>query len=214
MEDALLRDDAADQEGDQQDDGHGLPGHAVELIDGRGQPELARAHQHAQRRHADGAEHVGEQHEVVAEREAGLADAGEEADDGVLVLRLGRCRAIDAVHLLEQAAVVRREPEDDRLAPGRGSLAGEALEQPGAERVELAHAGHVDRHILGFGGFAGNAIDQSFKLSGVRCGPGSEGEQLETLSLQLAFQQDFAHGNAPSRPCPRSSPSDAQTGAD
>ena len=32
MEDALLGDDAADQKGDQQDDGHRLPGDAVELV--------------------------------------------------------------------------------------------------------------------------------------------------------------------------------------
>ena len=32
MEEALLRDDAADQEGYKQDDGHGLPAHPVELV--------------------------------------------------------------------------------------------------------------------------------------------------------------------------------------
>ena len=43
VEDALLRDDGADQEGDQQDDRHRLPADAVELIDGRGEAEIARA---------------------------------------------------------------------------------------------------------------------------------------------------------------------------
>ena len=35
MKDALLGDDAADQEGDEQDDRHGLPADAVELMHGR-----------------------------------------------------------------------------------------------------------------------------------------------------------------------------------
>ena len=109
---------------------------------------------------------------------------------------------------------MRGQPENDGLAPRRSSLAGEALEQPGAERVELAHAGHVDRDILGLGGFAGDAVDQGLELAGMRRGPGAEGEQLETLSLQLAFQQDFAHGNAPSRPCRKAEPEGAQKGAD
>ena len=48
MEEALLGDDAADQEGDEQNDRHRLPADAVELMDGRGEAELARARDHAE----------------------------------------------------------------------------------------------------------------------------------------------------------------------
>ncbi len=40
MEEALLRDDAADQEGDQQDDRHRLPADAVEVMHRRGERRL------------------------------------------------------------------------------------------------------------------------------------------------------------------------------
>ena len=42
MEDALLGDDAADQEGDQHDDRHRAPAHLLEMMHGRGQAEAAR----------------------------------------------------------------------------------------------------------------------------------------------------------------------------
>ena len=51
MEDALLRDDGADQEGDQHDDGNRLPSDPVELIDQRGQPQRFRPAQHADHGH-------------------------------------------------------------------------------------------------------------------------------------------------------------------
>ena len=84
MKDALLGDDAADQEGDQENDGNGLPGHAVELIDGRGEPVLARAGDDAERGETDSAQHVGEQHQIAAEPGGGPADGGQRADDPVL----------------------------------------------------------------------------------------------------------------------------------
>ena len=39
MEDALLRDDAADQKRDQHHDRHRAPAHLLEMMDGRGQAE-------------------------------------------------------------------------------------------------------------------------------------------------------------------------------
>ena len=48
MEQALLRDDAADQERDEQDDRHRAPGDIVELMHQRGETEAARMRQHAQ----------------------------------------------------------------------------------------------------------------------------------------------------------------------
>ena len=48
MEYALLRDDAADQKGDQQDDRHRAPADIVELVHHRGQAERMRRADHAQ----------------------------------------------------------------------------------------------------------------------------------------------------------------------
>ena len=49
VEDALLRDDAAEQERDQQDDRHRLQADAVEVMHHRGEAEARRAHHDAQR---------------------------------------------------------------------------------------------------------------------------------------------------------------------
>ena len=105
-------------------------------------------HEHASRGDADRAEHVGEQHQIAAEPGAGLGRRRRARRR--FCSRCGRTRglAIDAMHLLEQAAVVLGQPDDHRLASGRRPGAGQALQQPGAERVELADARHVDRYAL------------------------------------------------------------------
>ena len=58
MEDALLGDDAADQEGDQQDDRHRPPADAVELMHQRGQAEAGGRVSDAQHGDDDRAEHA------------------------------------------------------------------------------------------------------------------------------------------------------------
>ena len=124
--------------------GNGLPGDAVELVDRRGEPVVARADDHAQRGDADRAQHVGKQHQVAADTGGARPMAASAPTIRFSCGRRLHGLAIDAVHLLEQAAIVLRQPDDHRLAAGRTPGAGEALQQPGAERVELAHPGHVD----------------------------------------------------------------------
>jgi hypothetical protein len=46
-----LRDDAADQERDQEDDADRLPADAIEVMDDRGNPEIARPDDGAGKRH-------------------------------------------------------------------------------------------------------------------------------------------------------------------
>jgi hypothetical protein len=50
-------------------------------------------------------------------------------------------------------------------------LAHEALEEPGAEGVELAHALHVDRDVLGFACLADDGVHELFELARMRRGP-------------------------------------------
>ena len=138
--------------------------------------------------------------QVAAEAGAGLADGGQRADNSVL---LGRrlCRlAVDAVHLLEQAAIVLRHADDHRLAAGRAPGAGEPLQQPGAERVELAHPRHVDRDALRLRRVAGRAVDQRLQLAGIRRGPRAGRRELQPLAVQLTFEQDSTIGMAPPAP--------------
>jgi hypothetical protein len=193
VKDALLRDDGADQEGDEQDDGHCLPGDAVELMYGRGETVVARAHDHTHERRADGAEHLGEDHEVAAEVGAGAADGGKEGDDRVPGLRLRGRLAVDAVHLLKETAVMLGKSDNHRLASRRRPLPGQALQQPGAERVELAYARHVDRHVLGLGRLAAHAVDERFELARVVRGPRPPRGKLEPFPDQFVCQQSLTH---------------------
>ena len=90
MENALLRDDGADQEGDQHDDRYRLPADAVELVGQRRQPQRSRPAQHAQDGDAQRAQHLQECGYVFARTDRGAADVAELRDDGIA--RRGRRR--------------------------------------------------------------------------------------------------------------------------
>ena len=75
------------------------------------------------------------------------------------------------MHLRKQVAVVRGHPDDFRFCSGGRPGSRQALQQPRAERIEFAHAPHVDRDVLGRGGLARGAVNERFKLAGMRRRP-------------------------------------------
>jgi hypothetical protein len=95
---------------------------------------------------------------------------------------------------LEEDAIVLRQADDRGLAPLRLPFARQPLEQPRAERVDGADAGHVDRSGAGLRGFAGDAIDERLQFAGIGGNPGASCRDLKTIALKSTGQQDFAHG--------------------
>ena len=91
MEDALLRDDRADQEGDQQDDADRLPADAIEVMHDGGEAKRARSYDRAAGRLAQGAAHADELNEVVGRRDAAAAERFESAKDRVPFSRGAAC---------------------------------------------------------------------------------------------------------------------------
>jgi hypothetical protein len=134
------------------------------------------------------AEHVGEDDQVAAEIGDTTTYRREPGDDRIFALRLRRRLAIDAVHLRKQATVMLRQADDDSLPARRRPLPRQALQKPSAEGIELAHAGHVDGHVLGCGRFARHAIDLRFELAGMRGGPRAAGGKLEPFPIQFVRQ--------------------------
>ena len=67
MEEALLGDDAADEEGDEEDDRHRLQGHAVELMHGGGQSESHGLAQNCHKRQPQGTGHVHQRDQVACD---------------------------------------------------------------------------------------------------------------------------------------------------
>jgi hypothetical protein len=146
VKDALLRDDAADQEGDQHDDRHRAPADLFEVVHGRGQPKAARADQHP----AAGGQHRAEH---VDQADQGGADAGHAAAD--LVQHPGdrhrtgvECGArLHPAHFIDQAGIIGRKPGDLRLHPALGQAAAKPLDQPGTEGVEPGDLRNIDEDI-------------------------------------------------------------------
>ena len=188
VEDALLRNDGADQKGDEQDDGDGLPADAIELIDRRGEAKVARAGEHANRGNADGAEHIGEGAEVAPEARQPAPQSGESRDDGVGLRRRSDRLEVHPAHLLEQGPVVLRHADHGGGSSGAPPLPREPLQQPGAECVEFAHPAHIDGNRLGPADVGGDTVDQGFELRRMRRGPGAAGGKLEPAVFKLGCQ--------------------------
>ena len=195
MEDALLRDDRADQEGDQNDDRHGLQADAVELIDERGEPQAPRRRQGARQRGGERADHRGVANRVRPRRDDPPPHRLELRPDPVGLIARRRGAAIGLAHLVEQAAELVGQSEHRRLA--LIPLAPhQPLEQPGAESVERADAAHVDLDAPRPGGrrFA----DQGGEVAGIVGGPRPGADDPQTVGAGIEGDKAFrVHGAAP-----------------
>ncbi len=148
VEDALLGDDAADQEGDQEDDADRLPAHAVEMVDRGGQAEPARVDGEPARHRSERAEHREEGGRVCRQRGQAAADPGGEGGQAGRLQALPRFRPVQRADFLHQPLEALRHPGEARLAARGRRPPAHALEDPGAERVEGRDRREVDRDPL------------------------------------------------------------------
>src|SRR5215211_3392429 len=192
MKDALLRDDGADQEGNQQNDRHRLPTDAVEMMYRGSQPERVWPSRHPAERDRHGAQHAHKNEQVLAD----LVDRPPDRLQGIaqLVFRPQGRGGLDigVLHLLDQPAVMLRQTNDARLLPPRRALADQPLQQPGAVGIELAHVTHVDGDAAHARLLLGDRVDQRLQVAGIVGGPSAGGSDVELLAVDLAAQQWFA----------------------
>ena len=189
VEDALLRDDGADQESDEQDDRHRLPADAVELIDGGGEAEIARARDDARGGDADGAEHIGEGAEIAAEARHAPAQGGKSRDDGVGPRGRSDRLEVHPAHLFQQGPVMLGHADHRGLPADAAPLPRQPLEQPGAVGVEFAHPAHVDGNSLRLGRVLRGTIDERFEFRRMWRGPRAAGGKLKPAVFELGCQQ-------------------------
>ena len=193
VEDALLRDDAADQERDQQDDRHRAPADIVELVHHRGEAEPARMSSDARQRGHDRAQHADEGGKRLPDGRDAAPDRGNHVHQRTAAAMRQRLFRLDAVNLLHQRAIVVLEPGHLGGAAARGEVAGQPLQQPGAEGVELIDRGHVDIDALHGAAAPGRGVDLGFEGAGVLGDPRAGAGKLELLAFGGAFQQCNAH---------------------
>ena len=170
MEDALLRDDAADQKRNQHDDRHRAPAHLFEVVHGRGQAEIAGVHQDPRAGRENRAEHVDQTDKGIADAGHTAADLGQHAGDRQL-RRLDEGRGLHPPHLIDQACVIGRQPGDPCLDRSLRETAAQPLDQPGPERVEFRNPRDID-HDVGAGASELLGVgDDLFKQRRERRGP-------------------------------------------
>ena len=182
MENALLRDDGADQEGDQHDDRDRLPADAVELIGQRRQPQRSRPAQHAQNGDAQRAQHLEKCGYVFARADGAAADIAELRHDGIA--RRGRRRrpSVDLTNLLDQAGIIVGDADDFGTVTSRSRAPRHSFQQPGAERVEFAYPGHIDLDDAGLVELRRNVVGKPFKRGGIRRRPGPARTQFKRIA--------------------------------
>ena len=182
MEDALLGEDGADQNGNQQNDRHGLPSHALEMVDHRGEAEGPRAQRHPLKRDHQRPDHLRQQDKVVADRRHGPADAFQARDDGVRLRRLGRQFVGPGMDLFEQAAVVVAQADQSGLASLAGPGAHRAFQKPGAEGIEPVDPRHVDGDAAHGRIGAGGGVDLRLERARVLGRPRSGRGKIEAIA--------------------------------
>jgi hypothetical protein len=119
----------------------------------------------------------------------------------------GRRRlAVDALDLLDEAAVAVGQADDRGLEAGRARGAHQALDQPGAERVEPLDPHQVDRDARRLGSPPRGGDHQGLELVRVLDRPGAGGRELEALARQrrvehgLGGRGDMTRQNAQTFP--------------
>ena len=185
MENALLRDDGADQERAQKDDWHRAPADALEMMHNGAQAQPCRTRECVQNHHRQRAEEMGEQYERPDDFGDSAAEAIERDQDAVGRLGVVRRALVDKLHLVDQAAIVVRRIDDAHGRAPRCERALEALDQPGAERVQPFEFCEIDVNAARVLVAAGGGIDDSLKLCGALSRPRAGSDERHALAPSL-----------------------------
>jgi hypothetical protein len=149
LEDALLGDDAADQQRDQRDDRHRLEAGAVEMEDDRGEAEPRRIADRGDEAADDAAEDAERLDDVaggVRHRPAERLEEGDQRQRPRRRLRRGSRGMLDGG---EQPRRVVREADHLHRDAAGGEPGGDAGDQPGAGGVDVTDLRQVEDHRAG-----------------------------------------------------------------
>jgi hypothetical protein len=182
MKNALLRDNGADQKGDQDDDRYRLPADAVELVGQRRQPQRSRPAHHAEDGDAQRPQHLQERRYIFARPDGAAADIAQFRHDGIARRGRGRRAPVDLAHLLDQAAIILRDADDIGAVTGGNRPPRHLFQQPGAERVEFAYSGHIDLDDAGPIELRRNFVGEPLERGGIRRRPGPARAQFERVA--------------------------------
>ena len=183
MEEALLRDDAADEEGNQDDDRRGLPADPVELVDRRSEAEMLGMPDDPERGRADGAKHVHEW-EYAARRFSNAVGISLECGGQPPAPGFSRLFPVGVPDVAQEPLVLFTQANDTRMEARARSFADQALQEPGAISVERLDAVHVDGNVAHARRLLHGLPDHSFKAGRVNGRPRTRGRKLVSVPLQ------------------------------
>ena len=172
MKDALLRYNAADQEGDENDDRNRAPANLLEMMDGRDQAKRTRMAHHPAAGRQHRAQHPDQARQRRSEPDNIAPDVFEQADQRVLTGR-GRIGWRDAANLIDQARIIQGESGNLRLEIALRQTAAQAFDQPCPESVESRDLRYVDEDIGPAASQFFGICDDLLEHRGEACRPGA-----------------------------------------
>ena len=189
MEKALLGDDGADQEGDQHHDRDRLKTDPVELIGQRRQPQRSWPAQHIGERQEHRAEHLEEYGQFPRRVDRGAAKLADFGKQRIRRRRRGHGVAIDLADLLDQSGIIIGDAGHLGAMAVGGRPPRHFLDQPGADRIELANLGQIDLDVLRLGKRCCHGIGERLERRCVGRGPGSGRTQFKRVAGRQGRQQ-------------------------
>ena len=175
MEEALLRDDAADEEGNQDDDRRGLPADPVELVDGRGKAEVLGM--------PDDPEQWPSRWLPACARNGSIPPDDLDHAIGITFERAGQPPSLGfpsssrlvSLDVAQEPLVLFAQAGDTRMEARARSVADQALQKPGAVCVERLDAVHVDGNVAHARRLLHGLPDHGFKAGRVNGRPRTRG---------------------------------------
>ena len=163
LEDALLGDDAPDQERDQHDDRHAAERDLFQLVDQGRKPEMLRPRDDAHERRDDLAKKADAARKIPPGVDHGPSHVGQELHAAVAADDRQRLKA-PISDLVEQDAMLGARADEVRAQAALAHLMSRPVEHPGAERIEALDLGKVDEHArplapCGVGDFGDARLD-------------------------------------------------------
>ena len=145
MENALLGDNPADQDGDQRYDRNGLKADTIELIDQRCRPQPSRIAQHPKQRVAQRAEHRDKRDEIAAGARRRPTQRFDRCETRLFFRRGRDCRSVGAIDGHQQSAHAFGHVGDGQFVADRIAPSNQSIQQTRAEGVDIAERLHINR---------------------------------------------------------------------
>lgn len=161
------------------------------MKDHRSESKRSRPPQDAESGRSQRSQHLQKDRNVFDGAECRAANRFQSRKQRVLLWPARRLVAVDKTDIFNQPRIAVGDPDDGNGVTGCPREPANFLQQPCAERVELADAGHVNLKTFRPLQLGRNDIEESFKSRGVTSRPGAARGKLKRVAMSRLAQKGY-----------------------